>query len=156
MGRSVALPRLTAWYGDRDYRYSGIDNQPAPWPDILAPLRSNLEEWAGVTFNAVLLNRYRDGRDSISWHSDAEASLGPNPLIASVSLGAPRRFKLKHRRGRFPSVDVDLRHGDVLIMAGASQHHWLHAVPKTAKPVGERLNLTFRRIVVAPSGLRGE
>ena len=147
MGREVALPRLTAWYGDAGYRYSGVDNPPCPWLDELVPLKATAERLAGVTFNAVLLNLYRDGADSVSWHRDAEPALGPDPIVASFSLGAVRRFKLRHRREGHLRVDLDLPPGSCLVMGPGSQLHWLHALPKTARPVCPRLNLTFRRIV---------
>jgi alkylated DNA repair dioxygenase AlkB len=147
MGREVALPRLTAWYGDAGYHYSGVDNPPRPWLDELAPLKATAERLAGVTFNAVLLNLYRDGADSVSWHRDAEPALGPDPIVASLSLGAVRRFKLRHRRDKHLRVNLDLSAGSCLVMGPGSQLHWLHALPKTARPVGPRLNLTFRRIV---------
>jgi alkylated DNA repair dioxygenase AlkB len=150
MGRTVPLPRLTAWYGDAGYRYSGVDNPPRPWLDELLPLKATAERLAGVAFNSVLLNLYRDGRDSVAWHRDAEPALGPDPIIASFSLGAVRRFKLRHRRDKRLTVDLDLPPGSCLVMGPGSQVHWLHALPKTAKPVGPRLNLTFRR-VVAPA-----
>jgi alkylated DNA repair dioxygenase AlkB len=153
MGRTVPLPRLTAWYGEAGYRYSGVDNPPQPWLDDLLPLKATAERLAGVSFNSVLLNLYRDGSDSVSWHRDAEAALGPDPTIASLSLGAVRRFKLRHRRDRGLSVNLDLPPGSCLVMGPGSQVHWLHALPKTAKPVGPRLNLTFRR-VVAPARAR--
>lgn len=146
MGRTVPLPRLTAWYGDAGYRYSGVDNPPQLWLDDLLPLKAAAEHCAGTTFNSVLLNLYRSGADSVSWHRDAEAGLGPDPIIASVSLGAVRRFKLRHRRDRGLTVDLDLPAGSCLVMGRGSQLHWLHALPKTAKPVGPRLNLTFRRV----------
>jgi len=149
MGRDVALPRLTAWYGDAGYRYSGVDHPPQPWLDALLPLKAVAERLAGTTFNAVLLNLYRCGRDSVSWHRDAEPALGPDPVVASISLGAVRRFKLRHRRDRSLAVDLDLPPGSCLVMGPGSQLHWLHALPKTARPVGPRLNLTFRRVVEA-------
>ena len=149
MGRTVPLPRLTAWYGDAGYRYSGVDNPPQPWLDELLPLKATAEGLAGVTFNSVLLNLYRDGRDSVAWHRDAEPALGPDPIIASFSLGAVRRFKLRHRHDKRLTVDLDLPPGSCLVMGPGSQIHWLHALPKTAKPVRPRLNLTFRRVVDA-------
>jgi alkylated DNA repair dioxygenase AlkB len=144
-GRRVAVPRLTAWYGDHPYTYSGVTHPPAPWPPVLAELRDRVRAVA-PGMNAVLANRYRDGRDSVSWHSDDEPEFGPDPVIASVSLGATRRFSLRHRATRV-RVDVDLPHGSLLLMAGASQRAWHHALPKTARPVGPRINLTFRRII---------
>jgi alkylated DNA repair dioxygenase AlkB len=146
MGRRVAIPRLTAWHGEAGYVYSGIRMAPAPWSRALLELRQRAEHLAGQPFNSVLLNLYRDGRDSVSWHADNEPGLGRNPVIASLSLGATRRFQLKHRR-RDERVAIDLSHGSCLVMAGATQHHWLHQLPKTARPVGPRINLTFRRML---------
>ena len=145
VGRDVALPRLTAWYGDAGYRYSGIDNPPKPWLPLLFELKGRAERLAGTTFNSVLSNLYRDGRDSMGWHSDDERSLGANPVIASLSFGAVRRFRLKHKIEP-TTLALDLQPGSCLVMAGALQHHWRHALPKTKKPVGPRVNLTFRLI----------
>jgi alkylated DNA repair dioxygenase AlkB len=145
MGRRVAIPRLTAWHGEAGYVYSGIRMAPAPWSPALLELRRRAVDLAGQPFNSVLLNLYRDGRDSVSWHADNEPGLGRNPVIASLSLGATRRFQLKHRRCD-ERVAIDLSHGSCLVMAGATQHHWLHQLPKTARPVGPRINLTFRRM----------
>ena len=146
VGRDVALPRLTAWYGDAGYRYSGIDNPPKPWLPLLFELKARAERLAGTTFNSVLSNLYRDGRDSMGWHSDDERSLGANPVIASLSFGAVRRFRLKHKKRPEHSIALELGPGSCLVMAGALQHHWRHALPKTKKPVGPRVNLTFRLI----------
>lgn len=146
MGRRVALPRLTAWYGDAGYRYSGIDNPPRPWLPLLHELKGVAEALAASPFNSVLLNLYRHGRDSMGWHSDDERSLGPEPVIASLSFGATRRFRLKHKEHPELAIGLDLPPGSCLIMAGALQHHWRHALPKTAKPVEPRVNLTFRLI----------
>ena len=145
MGRRVPIPRLTAWHGETGYIYSGIAMEPAAWTPPLLELKRSAEAHAGQTFNSVLLNLYRDGRDSVGWHADNEPGLGRNPVIASISLGATRRFQLKHRR-RDERIAIDLSHGSCLIMAGATQHHWLHQVPKTARAVGPRINLTFRRM----------
>ncbi|HBK45083.1 MAG TPA: alpha-ketoglutarate-dependent dioxygenase AlkB, partial [Xanthomonadaceae bacterium] len=101
----------------------------------------------GADFNSVLANRYRDGRDAMGWHSDDEPELGPQPLIASLSLGAARRFAFRHRSDPALRLALTLGHGDLLLMAGATQSHYRHALPRTARPVGERVNLTFRRIV---------
>ena len=146
MGRTVALPRLTAWYGDAGYRYSGIDNPPRPWLPLLLELKGVAETLAGARFNSVLLNLYRDGRDGMGWHSDDERSLGPEPVIASLSFGATRRFRLKHKTRTDHVLALDLPSGSCLVMAGSLQHHWRHALPKTARPVGPRVNLTFRLI----------
>jgi alkylated DNA repair dioxygenase AlkB len=148
MGRRVPIPRLTAWHGEAGYVYSGIAMQPAAWTPPLLELKRYAEAHAGQAFNSVLLNLYRDGRDSVGWHADNERGLGRNPVIASISLGATRRFQLKHRRSG-ERVAIDLTHGSCLIMAGATQHHWLHQLPKTARPVGPRINLTFRSMRAA-------
>jgi alkylated DNA repair dioxygenase AlkB len=145
MGRRVPIPRLTAWHGEAGYVYSGIAMAPAAWTRPLLELKRCAEAHAGQTFNSVLLNLYRDGRDSVGWHADNERGLGRNPVIASLSLGATRRFQLKHR-GNGARVALDLTHGSCLVMGGATQHHWLHQLPKTARPVGPRINLTFRRM----------
>ena len=146
IGREVQLPRLTAWYGDAGYRYSGIDNPPRPWLPVLLELQATAERLAGSPFNSVLANLYRDGQDSMGWHSDDERSLGQDPVIASLSFGAVRRFRLKHKRRPETIIALDLLPGSCLVMAGALQHYWRHALPKTRKPTGPRVNLTFRLI----------
>ena len=148
MGRRVPIPRLTAWHGEAGYVYSGIRMAPAPWNAPLLELKAGAEACAGHAFNSVLLNLYRDGRDSVSWHADNEPGLGRNPVIASISLGATRRFQMKHRL-RDERLSLDLPPGSCLVMAGATQHHWLHQVPKTSRPVGPRINLTFRAMAAA-------
>jgi len=148
-GREVDSPRLSSWIGDAQahYRYSGADFVPHPWPPALQPLRQRLQAERGADFNSVLVNRYRDGRDAMGWHSDDEPELGPAPLIASLSLGAPRRFVFKHRHDATLKRELLLGHGDLLLMAGQTQRDYRHALPRTARPVGERINLTFRRIL---------
>jgi alkylated DNA repair dioxygenase AlkB len=148
-GREHASPRLSCWIGDPGtaYRYSGALFEPRPWPSLLRPLRERLYETLGVGFNSVLANRYRDGRDCMGWHSDDEPELGEAPVIASVSLGATRRFVLKHRRDPKQKLAVELPHGSLLVMAGATQRNCRHALPRTAKETAERINLTFRRIL---------
>lgn len=148
-GKSVLQPRLTAWYGDpaAAYAYSGLRLEPLPWMPALLALRQRVEAATGSRFNSVLLNLYRDGQDSMGWHADDEPELGPVPVIASVSLGATRRFRLRPqpRRGlSHAPVALDLPSGSLLLMQGTTQHYWQHAVPKTARPLGPRLNLTFR------------
>lgn len=147
-GRVLPIPRLQAWYGDpgTGYGYSGIRLEPLPWPPELTRIRQRLEELTGQNFNSVLCNLYCHGQDSVSWHADNEEELGTNPIIASVSLGATRRFQLKPRRGGGDTLSLELPHNSLLIMAGALQHHWIHQVPKTRRPVGPRINLTFRQI----------
>ncbi len=139
------LPRLTAWFADRgvDYGYSGVVHTGAGWDEVVEEVRRQVEEATGGQFNSVLLNRYRDGRDSVAWHADDEPELGEAPLIASVSLGATRKFVLKHQDGSDRRA-YWLAHGSLLVMGGTLQHHYLHALPKTTAPVGERINLTFR------------
>jgi alkylated DNA repair dioxygenase AlkB len=148
-GQVKPLPRLTAWYGDPGacYVYSGIVNEPLPWTAALAEVKDAAEAASGVAFNGVLLNHYRDGRDSMGWHADDEPEFGDEPVIASVSFGGTRNFQLKHKRRKELRASVELTHGGLLVMRGGTQANWLHQVPKTARPVGERLNLTFRRIV---------
>lgn len=145
MGRTVPIPRLTAWHGEAGYVYSGIRLEPLPWTPPLLALRAIAEGLAGQSFNSVLLNLYRDGRDGVSWHADDEPGLGPDPLIASLSLGAGRRFQLRHRITR-ERAEVVLTHGSCLLMGGTIQHHWQHQIPKTTRPVGPRINLTFRQM----------
>jgi alkylated DNA repair dioxygenase AlkB len=142
-GRTMPTPRLTAWMGDGVYRYSGIVNEPGPWPEALAALRERLRDQLGVDFNSCLANLYRDSADSMGYHSDNEPELGPRPTIASVSLGDRRRFVLRHRMSG-ARWTWDLGHGDLLVMRDESQSDYAHAVPKTSRPVGPRMNLTFR------------
>ncbi|PJJ48490.1 alkylated DNA repair dioxygenase AlkB [Hymenobacter chitinivorans DSM 11115] len=153
-GKQVLQPRLTAWYGaaGAQYSYSGLTWQPLPWTPALQRLRGQVEAACHTSFNSVLLNLYRDGQDSMGWHADNEPELGAAPVIASVSLGATRRFRLRPRDPQRPPhepLTLELASGSLLVMRGPTQQHWLHAVPKTARPVGSRLNLTFRRIITA-------
>jgi alkylated DNA repair dioxygenase AlkB len=148
-GRLYAEPRLTAWHGDegKRYSYSGITRSPLPWTPMLRAIKARVDAAANVEFNSVLLNLYRDGRDSNGWHQDNEPELGRNPVIASVSFGATRRFQMRHKfRKDLPKVEITLEHGSLLLMTGTTQHFWQHQIPKTAKPVGPRINLTFRVI----------
>ena len=145
-GRSLEAPRLSCWIGDAAYTYSGTRFDPHPWPEALAPVRERLERELHAGFNSVLANLYRDGNDRLGFHRDSEPELGPEPLIASVSLGAMRRFRLREREGR-GSFGIDLEHGSLLVMSGATQRNWLHAVPPTARVVGPRINLTFRKVL---------
>lgn len=145
-GNRHPQPRLTAWHADPGcvYRYSGLTLEPNPWTGDLAALRDRTREACGVDVNSVLINLYRDGSDAMGWHADDEEPLGSNPVIASLSLGAPRRFVLRHERTR-EKIEYALGGGSLLVMGGTTQHHWRHAVPRTTKPVGPRLNLTWRR-----------
>lgn len=148
-GREHDSPRLSCWIGDpgASYRYSGAHFQPNPWPAMLLPIRERLARQLGVDFNSVLANRYRDGRDAMGWHGDDERELGSAPVIASLSLGAARRFALKHRRLPERKLVLELPPGSLLVMAGPTQQHYRHALPRTTRPVGERINLTFRRVL---------
>lgn len=148
-GKQIPLPRLTAWYGDpgRAYTYSGIAMTPRPWTPVLLEIKERVEGLAEIRFNSVLLNFYRTGQDSVSWHADDEPELAPCQTIASVSFGGTRRFVMKHKhRTDLPKWEVPLTHGSVLLMRGETQQHWLHHVPRTAKPAEPRINLTFRVI----------
>lgn len=147
-GKPQAMPRLTCWMGDAAYTYSGLTNLPAPWTLSVQRIRDIAEKLSGSMFNGVLLNLYRDGRDSMGWHADDEAALGDEPVIASVNLGATRRFRFKPKpHHTAPTMGVDLHHASILVMRGKTQQNWLHAIPKTAKKCGPRVNLTFRKIV---------
>jgi alkylated DNA repair dioxygenase AlkB len=147
-GKEVLQPRLTAWYGDpgKAYSYSGITMQPLPWTAVLMLLKQKAESIAGVHFNSALLNLYRNGQDSMGWHSDNEKELGMNAVIASFSFGATRIFKLKHRQDKKQVLSIGLGHGSLLLMRGATQHFWLHSLPKTVADIGPRINITFRVI----------
>ncbi len=147
-GKRMSVPRLTAWYGDEGkfYTYSGIEHHPQPWIPPLKSIKSKVEEISDVTFNSVLLNLYRTGKDSMAWHSDDEPELGKNPIIASVSLGATRRFSLRHKTAKDRKVHLDLTNGCLVLMQGETQHRWQHQIPKTSQSVQPRINLTFRTI----------
>ena len=149
-GKPVLQPRLTAWCSEPGvgYSYSGLQLQAAPWHPELLALKRKVECEVGVSFNSVLANAYRDGRDSMGWHADDEPELGANPVIASVSLGVPRQFRIRPQppASQPPPSGLRLAHGSLLVMRGDFQHRWQHCVTRTAKPVGLRINLTFRRI----------
>lgn len=148
-GKWVDAPRLSCWIGDPGaaYRYSGQHFEPHAWPDALVPLRERLQAELGVPFNSVLANLYRDGRDAMGWHSDDEPELGPEPVIASVSLGATRRFVLRRRDDHAVKQTFALTSGSLLVMRGTCQREWQHALTRTVRPVGRRINLTFRHIL---------
>lgn len=147
-GRPVLTPRLTAWYGDAGtaYSYSGKTFYAKPWTDELAVIRDRAQQAAGERFNSVLLNLYRDGRDSMGWHSDDEPELGINPVIASVNFGAERRLDFRLKNHHAVKHSIMLANGSLLVMKGDLQHHWQHQVAKTAKVTAQRINLTFRNI----------
>ena len=150
VGRWIPQPRLVDFHADPlvSYTYSGLCLQGRGWPPMLEALRAAVSEVAGVAFNSVLCNRYRDGRDSMGWHADNEAELGLNPSIASVSLGATRRFLLRPRQAPHrPKLEWLLESGSLLIMEGDLQHHWQHQLPKALRVRQPRINLTFRQIL---------
>ena len=149
-GRTLPVPRLQCWMGDANsvYGYSGMRLEPEPWQEDVQRIRALVERLAGQSFNSVLLNLYRDGQDSVAWHADDEAELGPAPVIASVSLGAERRFQLKPKVATPRSqCQILLKHGSVLVMDQHVQQHWLHQVPKDKTLSAPRINLTFRQIL---------
>jgi len=150
-GRRVLQPRLIAWAGSLGYRYSGQTLEPrAPTPTTAA-LMARVVEHTQVPFNHVLINRYRDGSDSIGLHADDEPELGLDPIVVTLSLGATRQFVLKPRRARLgPSRSVDVHHGSLLVMGGTCQRHYVHGVPRQSGAAGERISLTFRRLLHAP------
>ncbi|MBL7903652.1 MAG: alpha-ketoglutarate-dependent dioxygenase AlkB [Bacteroidales bacterium] len=147
-GKKHPVPRLVAWVGDegKNYRYSGVQHHPLPWTPELTDLKVRIEQYTGYAFNTVLLNWYRNGRDSMGWHADNEPELGVNPVIASLSLGERRLFRFRQTDNHRNSFGFPLENGSLLLMAGAIQHHWQHCIPKSAKPMGDRINLTFRTI----------
>jgi len=148
-GQQHPQPRLSAWFGDPGarYTYSGLALEPLPWTELLADIRSRVESIAQASFNSVLMNYYRDHRDSMGMHSDDEPELGRNPVIASLSLGEQRTFVLKHRfKKELKPVNVVLESGSLLVMKGATQHNWKHGINKLSRPCGPRVNLTFRHV----------
>ncbi len=149
-GKMHLQPRLVAWYGDSgsDYTYSGIRLTPVPWTDLLLAIKEKVEAVTAASFNSVLVNYYRDNRDSMGFHSDDEPELGDRPIIASLSLGEERTFILKHRVNKLAKpVRLRLTSGSLLLMKGETQRYWKHGIAKTSRPCGPRINLTFRRIV---------
>lgn len=143
-GKTIPIPRLTAWYGVAPYTYSGIINDPLEWTPTLLSIKESVERFTGHVFNSALLNYYRDGKDSISWHADDEKELGERPLIASVSLGATRTFLLRHNDTKV-TQRFELGDGSLLVMGGTCQEHYQHSLPKRAN-AKERINITFRRL----------
>jgi alkylated DNA repair dioxygenase AlkB len=149
-GKAVPVPRLQAWYGDSSshYGYSGLHLEPLPWTPALTRLRQRLEDSLNLSFNSVLINYYRNGQDSVAWHSDSEPALGPDPSIASLSLGATRRFDMKRydRNNQPGKLSLALADGSLLLMGSGVQQHWLHQIPKEPAITAPRINLTFRLI----------
>lgn len=144
--RVIAQPRLSSWHGDVVHRYSTLahDLQPAPWSQTLLIVREQVERITGARFNSVLANLYRDGNDAIGWHADDEPELGIAPVIASVSLGAERRFDLRRRDDHAEVVHLPLAHGSLLVMSGSTQRFWQHGMARCRQLAEPRINLTFR------------
>lgn len=148
-GKQVLQPRLTAWYGDssKPYSYSGITMHPRPFTQALLNVKERLESISKHVFTSVLLNFYRNQQDSMGWHRDNEKELGPNPVIASISLGQEREFQLRHYYEKQLKKNLLLTHGSLLLMQGTTQHYWEHALPKRSRQLDPRINLTFRKII---------
>lgn len=146
--KEVITPRLTAWYGDlgTDYSASGKSN-PLPWTLELLMIKEKVELLAGISFNSVLLNYYRDGNDSVAWHSDKESILGRNPVIASVTFGQVRSFDIRNKEDHSEAYSVRLEHGSFLLMKAGLQEHWEHRIAKSIRPMKARVNLTFRVVL---------
>lgn len=152
-GRSIAVPRLVAWYGDTGaaYRYSGLVHDPLPWTPLLTDIRKRVEQEIGELLNGVLLNFYRNGQDAMGWHSDDEPELGVQPLVVSLNLGATRRFDFRRKGASRIEYSLELEHGSLLVMSGPTQHHWQHQIARTRKVATPRINLTFRQIISEPA-----
>jgi len=147
--REVITPRLTAWYGNPeafDYAVAG-NSAPLQWTKELMLIKNKIEPLAGISFNSVLLNYYRDGNDSVAWHSDREEVLGKNPIIASVSFGQVRSFDIRHKADHSEKYSVRLEHGSFLLMKAGLQENWEHRIAKSIKPMKGRVNLTFRVVI---------
>jgi alkylated DNA repair dioxygenase AlkB len=146
-GKTYKQPRLIAWYGDpgTEYTYSGVRHEPLPWTETLARLRDRLEQLTDSKYNSVLLNYYRDGSDSMGLHADDEPELGDAPVIASLSLGEQRTLYFRHRsRSDLETFNLPLPNASLLVMRGGTQRHWKHGIRKSRRPLGPRVNLTFR------------
>ncbi|MGA9335845.1 MAG: alpha-ketoglutarate-dependent dioxygenase AlkB [Rudaea sp.] len=150
-GRVHDAPRLSCWVGDAGavYAYSRTRYEPLPWTPALDELRDAVSAICAHRFNAVLCNLYRDGRDCMGWHSDDEHELGENPVVASLSFGATRKFRLRHRRDPTQRASIDLESGSLLYLGGAIQSHYRHDLPRSACTLDARINLTFREILIA-------
>ena len=147
-GNTVLEPRLSTWHNElgEGYKYSGVMRRAQPFSEMLSEIRNRCAEVTNTQFNSALVNFYRNGLDGVGWHSDNEACNGPEPTIASVSLGATRRFDLRHRKTG-ETIKIQLRSGSLLVMAGKSQQCWVHQVAKTKRIHEPRINLTFRRVI---------
>lgn len=147
-GKWLSIPRQHAWYGDAqaNYGWSGQRAEPLPWAPELEQLRQALQQDTGALFNGVLANLYRDGEDCMHWHSDDETELGRQPLVAAISIGAERRFSLRHKSRAYPTHRLQLGHGSLLLMGGDCQHDWQHALPRSTRVDKPRISLTYRYI----------
>lgn len=147
-GKLIMQPRLTAWYGNQEkpYSYSGITMRATPFNDSLLQIKEPIQKLANCAFSSALLNYYRNGQDSMGWHRDNEKELGPEPIIASVSFGATRSFQFRNYENKKLVKSVELTNGSLLLMRGVTNHFWEHRIAKTTKPVGARINITFRII----------
>ena len=147
-GNTVLEPRLSTWHNElgEGYKYSGVMRRAQPFSETLSEIRNRCAEVANTPFNSALVNLYRNGQDGMGWHSDNEACNGPEPTIASVSLGATRRFDMRHRKTG-ETIKIQLESGSLLVMAGKSQQYWVHQVAKTKRVHEPRINLTFRRVI---------
>ncbi|TAF67545.1 MAG: alpha-ketoglutarate-dependent dioxygenase AlkB [Cytophagales bacterium] len=150
-GKTMKIPRLQAWYGDSDksYIYSGITLKPQTWTPTLLSMKKKIETITHVNYTSVLINLYRNGEDSMGWHADDEPELGKNANIASISLGAIRKFRFRHKDDHAQKVAIHLENGSLLLMQGATQHYWQHELPKSKKIATARINLTFRKLLHA-------
>ena len=147
-GKKIAQPRLTALYGNlgKPYSYSGITMHPIPWSPLVWLLKEEVETIAQHSFTSVLLNLYRNEKDSNGWHADNEKELGQDPIIASLSLGETRKFQIKHTTNKNIKCDILLEHGSLLLMKEGAQVHYKHQLPKATQPKNARINLTFRTV----------
>ncbi|EZP71506.1 alpha-ketoglutarate-dependent dioxygenase AlkB [Novosphingobium resinovorum] len=154
----IPQPRLSSWHGDVVHTYSTLAHVlvPTPFDGLLGALRARLERLTGARYNSMLANLYRDGSDAIGWHSDGEPELGREPVIASISLGAERRFDLRRRDDHADVARIRLEHGSLLVMSGGTQRNWQHAIARTRAAIGERINLTFRLTAEASSRVRSK
>jgi alkylated DNA repair dioxygenase AlkB len=152
-GKKYFLPRRQMFLGDSEdivYTYSGIKLNAQLWPDFIMEIKNRIEHDFNIIFNSALVNLYRDGNDSNGKHSDDEPEMGKNPVMASVSLGASRKFRVYHKTQKHCKTELTLRHGDLVIMKGEMQHHWYHEIPKEKKVLEPRINITFRKVYASP------
>ncbi|OQK18612.1 2OG-Fe(II) oxygenase [Methyloprofundus sedimenti] len=154
-GRQLTLPRLQTWHADTGIVYSYSDNllQTRDWSPLLSSIKTQIESYLNYRFNSVLVNLYRSGEDYVGWHSDNEPELGEQPYIASLTLGAARRFALRHKKTSEIN-DLVLANGDLLVMEPNFQHHWQHSVPLDNSVTGGRINLTFRNVIPAKNNIQ--